>query len=107
MLHVLSLCALSADELLLADDAGGLRAVSLCTKQLVGHEPAAIRDNVRKVALNTHTDTLLLLVRLPLAVNAGDPENSQQLVALRCAATQTNGLKCTASTPVSIPKQST
>ena len=74
-LNVLAMCALSADELLLACGAAGLRAVSLHTAQLVSHEPSAIRD-VYRVAFDAHTDTLLLLVR------AGE-DTYYQLVSLR------------------------
>ena len=68
------MCALSADEVLLACGPAGLRAVSLDTAQLVAHESSAIRY-VWRVEFDAHTDTLLLLVRPP----TGD----YQLVSLR------------------------
>ena len=75
-LIVYDMCALSADEVLLACGPAGLRAVSLHTAQLVAQlEPGAIRVVVR-VAFDTHTDTLLLVVRAP----TGD---YYQLVSLR------------------------
>ena len=61
-LYVYGMCALSADKVLLACGAAGLRAVSLHNAQLVAHESSAIRDNVWGVAFDAHTDTLLLLV---------------------------------------------
>ena len=42
-LEVEDMCAPSADEVLLACGAKGLRAVSLHTAQLSAHEPTAIR----------------------------------------------------------------
>ena len=59
--YVIDMCAFSADEVLLALGAPGLRTVSLHTAQLVAHEPTAIRY-VYGVAFDAHTDTLLLLV---------------------------------------------
>ena len=59
---VKSLCALSADELLLACGTAGLRALSLRTGQLVAREPTAMREDVRSVAYDRQTDTLLLVV---------------------------------------------
>ena len=76
-LIVWDLCALSADEVLLACGAEGLLSVSLHTAQLAAHEFSAIRDFVREVAFDAHTDTLLLLVWAP---RAGD---YYQLVSLR------------------------
>ena len=69
------MCALSADEILLASGAAGLRAVSLYTAQLAAYEPNAIRD-VYDVAFDAHTDTLLLLVWEATG-------NNFQLVSLR------------------------
>ena len=73
-LHVFDMCALSADEVLLACGPAGLRAVSLHTAQLVAHEPTSIRY-VLRVAFDAHTDTLLLLVLAP--------PRDHQLVSLR------------------------
>ena len=73
-LYVWSMCALSADELLLACGAAGLRALSLHTGQLVAREPTALRDDVWRVAFDAHTDTLLLVVMAA---------NNWQLVSLR------------------------
>ena len=73
-LIVESLCALSADELLLACFGAGLRAVSLHTGQLVARKPTALRDDVLSVAFDAHTDTLLLVV---------GAANNWQLVSLR------------------------
>ena len=75
-LIVYYMCALSADEVLLAFGPAGLRAVSLHTAQLAAHEPTALK-NVYRVAFDAHTDTLLLLVRAP----TGD--DYYQLVSLR------------------------
>ena len=61
-LQVLRLCALSADELLLACGDAGLRALSLDTGQLTAREPTALRGDVRRVAFDARTETLLLLV---------------------------------------------
>ena len=74
-LFVFDMYALSADEVLLACGAAGLRAVSLHTAQLVAHEPTAIRY-VYGVAFDAHSDTLLLIVWSP----TGD---YCQLVSLR------------------------
>ena len=74
-LPVFGMCALSADEVLLACGSAGLRAVSLHTAQLAAHKPSAIRY-VYGVAFDAHTDTLLLLVE-PLAYHY------YQLVSLR------------------------
>ena len=63
-LYVFDMCALSADEVLLACGRAGLRVVSLHTAQLVAHEPNAIRE-VYNVAFDAHTDTLLLLLWAP------------------------------------------
>ena len=71
-LHVFDMCALSADEVLLACGPAGLRAVTLHTAQ----HSTAIRDNVWRVAFDAHTDTLLLLVWAPTG-------NYYQLVSLR------------------------
>ena len=65
-LYVLGMCALSADEVLLACGDAGLRSVSLHTAQLAAHEFSAIRDGVWGVAFDAQTDTLLLLVRPPI-----------------------------------------
>ena len=62
-LRVDDMCALSADEVLLA--CGDLRAVWLHTAQLVAHESSAIRDDVLGVAFDAHTDTLLLQLSAP------------------------------------------
>ena len=70
-----SLCALSAEELLLAFGDTGLSALSLFTGQLAARDPTALQ-NVWRVAFDAHTDTLLLLVRPPKA-------NYWQLVSLR------------------------
>ena len=75
-LLVKDMCALSADEVLLACGDAGLRAVSLHTAQLAAHESSAIRDYVRGVAFDAHNDTLLLLVLEPTG-------NYYQLVSLR------------------------
>ena len=72
-LKVYDVCALSADEVLLACGSG-LRVVSLHTAQLVAHEPSAIQY-VWRVAFDAHTDTLLLLV--------GPPTGEYQLVSMR------------------------
>ena len=72
------MCALSADELLLACGAAGLRAVSLHTAQLAAHEFSAIRDDVWRVAFDAHTDTLLLIVWAPTYAS-----HYYQLVSLR------------------------
>ena len=77
-LYVFDMCALSADEVLLACGRAGLRVVSLHTAQLVAHEPIAIRE-VYNVAFDAHTDTLLLLVWAP----TGDAGFGFQLVSLR------------------------
>ena len=74
-LNVWSLCALSADELLLACGTAGLRSLSLHTGMLAARDPTALQ-NVRRVAFDAHTDTLLLLVQPPIA-------NYWQLVSLR------------------------
>ena len=74
-MDVWSLCALSADELLLACGAAGLRALSLHTEQLAAHEPSAL-SHVYSVAFDNHTDTLLLVL-WSLAVG------NYQLVSLR------------------------
>ena len=74
-LFVFDMCALSADEILLACGRAGLRAVSLHTAQLAAYEPTALQ-NVYRVAFDTHTDTLLLFVR----ASTGD---YYQLVSLR------------------------
>ena len=74
-LHVRDMCALSADEVLLACGAAGLRAVSLQNAQLAAYEPTALQ-NVNRVGFDTHTDTLLLLVKIPTSAN-------HQLVSLR------------------------
>ena len=70
-----SLCALSADELLFTCGDGSLRALSLQwlhTGQLVAREPTAL-SNVRRVAFDTRTDTLILLA---------ESEYNWQLVSL-------------------------
>ena len=67
-LKIWSLCALSAEELLLACGAEGLRALSLDTGQLAARRPTAMQYDVRRVAFDARTDTLLLLVWPP---NAG------------------------------------
>ena len=72
-LKVRSLCALSADELLLACGVGGLRALSLHTGQLVAND----LQRIDRVAFDAHTDTLLLLGE------SKDAHNSVQLVSLR------------------------
>ena len=74
-LFVFDMCALSAEEVLLACSAAGLRAVSLHNTQLVAHEPSAIRY-VYGVAFEALTDTLLLLVGAPT-------DDYYQLVSLR------------------------
>ena len=74
-LLVIDMCALSADEVLLASSAEGLRTVSLHNAQLVAHEPNAIQY-VYGVAFDTHTETLLLLLRAPT-------DDYYQLVSLR------------------------
>ena len=74
-LSVHGMCALSADEVLLACGDYRLRVVSLHTAQLAAHEPTAILD-VWRLAFDAHTDTLLLLVMPPI----GD---YYQLVSLR------------------------
>ena len=73
-LWVQRLCAPTADEVLLACGAAGLRAVSLHTAQLAAHEPTDIRY-VQSVAFDAHTDTLLLVVI--------SPTDYLQLVSLR------------------------
>ena len=60
-LKVWSVCALSDGVVLLACGGLGLRAYSLNSSQLSPHEIVAIGD-VRGVAFNERTDTLLLLV---------------------------------------------
>ena len=70
------MCALSADEVLLACGTASLRAVSLHTAQLAAHESSAIRDDVWGVVFDAHTDTLLLLVGAPTGAK-------YQLVSLR------------------------
>ena len=89
-LNVSSLCADSAEELLLACGAAGLRALSLHTGQLAAREPTALRDDVRKVPFDAHTVTLLLLLK------AANKWRSW----CRCVATRANGSKCSASTIV-------
>ena len=80
-LDVYDMCALSADEVLLACGAAGLRVVSLHTAQLAAHEPTAIRDYfVSRMAFDAHSDTLLLLVRVTTDYYKGD---NCQLVSLR------------------------
>ena len=74
-LKVFDVCALSADEVLLACGAAGLRAVSLRTAQLAAHEPTAIRY-MQRVAFDAHTDTLVLFVKAPT-------DEYCQLVSLR------------------------
>ena len=74
-LFVYGMSALSADEVLLACGAAGLRAVSMHTAQLAAYEPTALQ-NVYRVAFDTHTDTLLLLVWAPT-------DDYYQLVSLR------------------------
>ena len=74
--RVWSLCALSADELLLAMGAKGLRALSLHTGQLAAHEPIALRDEVIRVAFDSNTDTLLLFVK-------ARKTNNYQIMSLR------------------------
>ena len=69
---MVSLCALSGDEILLAMGAAGLRALSLRTELLAAHQATAQRYNVRRVAFDAHTDTLLLVV------------NERHLLSLRC-----------------------
>ena len=59
---MLSLCALSTDELLLACGDAGLRVLSLHTGQLVAREPIAMK-NVWQVAFDARTGTLTLLVK--------------------------------------------
>ena len=73
-LSVSSLCALSNDTVLLACPLLGLRALSLHTGHLSARDPAVVMD-VRKVAYEKHTDTLLLVVKI-----AAD---NWQLVSLR------------------------
>ena len=75
-LHVHDMCAISAEELLFACGDAGLRAVSLRTGlwRYEAIKPTAIRE-VRGVAFDTHTDTLLLVVLTPTDV--------YQLVSLR------------------------
>ena len=55
-------CAISNDTVLLAYGAAGLREYSLSCKQVLNHASVAIRD-VHRVAFDSATDTLLLLVR--------------------------------------------
>ena len=74
LLPVKDICLLSAEELLLAYSDAGLRAVSLRTGLLAAKKLTAIQ-NVYRVAFDTHTDTLLLVVETPTYVN--------QLVSLR------------------------
>ena len=76
-LSVLDVCAVSVDEVLLACNDAGVRAVSLHTAQLVAHEPNAIRK-VWRVAFVAHTNTLLLLVQ-----SRPDFCCTDQLVSLR------------------------
>ena len=68
-------CALSADEVLLACGYAGLRAVSLRAVSLHTAQPTTIRD-VYRAAFDTHTDTLLLVVKSPT-------DEYSQLVSLR------------------------
>ena len=76
-LFAFDMCALSADEVLLACGNEGLRAVSLHTAQLAAHESSAIRNDVWGVVFDAHTDTLLLLVGAPTTCA------KYQLVSLR------------------------
>ena len=76
VLNVIDMCALSADEVLLACGVKGLRALSLHTAQLAAHESSVIQDIVLGVEFDAHTDTLLLLVWAP----TGD---YSQLVSMR------------------------
>ena len=71
------MCALSAEELLLACGSAGLLAVSLRTDLTVfaAKQPTAIREFVYGVAFDTNTDTLLLFFQTPTDV--------YQLVSLR------------------------
>ena len=79
-----SLCAVSADELLFACDAAGLRALSLHIGQLAAREPTDLRD-VYRVTFDAHTDTLLL-VRSPNADNMQLVSASQRERVARSAA---------------------
>ena len=80
LLTVWSVYSIATDELLLACGSSGLRAVSLHTGELIAHEPtAALRDDVRKMAFDAHTDTLILFVRAAYG---------WQLVSLRRNASQ-------------------
>ena len=82
--YVYDLSALSADEVLVARGPAGLRAVSLHNAQHVAHEPTALQytspPHVNRVAFDTHTDTLLLLVWVPCDYYTG---HYYQLVSLR------------------------
>ena len=72
-IYVRSLCALSADELLLACGDAGLRALSLHTGELAAREPTVLRY-VWRVAFDAHTNMLLIVQ---------PPANTVQLVSLR------------------------
>ena len=68
---VYDVCAISNDTVLLAYGAAGLRAFSLSKNEVSSRAPAAIRD-VYRVAFDSATDTLVLLVRPPDATNCRD-----------------------------------
>ena len=75
-LSVSSLCALSNNTVLLACPPTGLRALSLHTKLLSARDPIEpVVGNVREVAYEKRTDTLLLVVKVA--------DKNWQLVSLR------------------------
>ena len=94
-LEVWGLCALSNDVLLLACGSLGLRAYSMNSSQLSPHEIVAIGD-VRGVAFDPRTDTLLLLVpestteKWQLVSLRGNPSNWLELMRVTIDMNVTN-----------------